>query len=394
MLRRQSSLDTFDRRPRGYHEREEYGPPARREDFRAPPYVPIPLPRTKALPPPRHVEREYYDDIRVSEPGHYGDEEFRPYPERVREKEVIRTHRRNRSRESRTTRSHARSSSRSSSLSSSSASTGGGTSVKSEYPKKGKTRIPARLVSKRAILDLGYQFVEEGQTIVVQKALGQDNIDDLLKLSEDYKKGKTLPGRKFVIGCDRLTPNNQADLELAAPPADEIVEERRHEVLVPAPPSHTPVIVPARSPAQIEVVDTTVIRAVSPARTSRSSRSHSMSSSRAPVIVDARPREISDEIAVGPLALVESHNHHHHHRRHGSGSMSGRLIRSEIRDLEREIARRERRDGRELVHAERLPSGELVLYQEEVERVEQPSRGTRIEKDKKGRMSISVPKYR
>lgn len=70
------------------------------------------------------------------------------------------------------------------------------------------------------------------------------------------------------------------------------------------------------------------------------------------------------------------------------------MIRSEIRDLEREIARRERRDGRELVHAERLPTGELVLYQEEVERVEQPSRGTRIEKDKKGRMSISVPKYR
>jgi len=60
--------------------------------------------------------------------------------------------------------------------------------VKSEYPKKGKTRIPARLVSKRALEDLGYPFIVEGNTIVVQKALGQDNIDDLLKLSEDYKK--------------------------------------------------------------------------------------------------------------------------------------------------------------------------------------------------------------
>lgn len=27
--------------------------------------------------------------------------------------------------------------------------------------------------------------------IVVQKALGQDNIDQLLKLSEDYKKSET-----------------------------------------------------------------------------------------------------------------------------------------------------------------------------------------------------------
>jgi hypothetical protein len=34
-------------------------------------------------------------------------------------------------------------------------------SVKSEFPKKGKTRIPARLVSKRAIIDLGYPFEEE-----------------------------------------------------------------------------------------------------------------------------------------------------------------------------------------------------------------------------------------
>lgn len=34
-------------------------------------------------------------------------------------------------------------------------------SVASEYPKRGKTRIPARLVSKEAIIDLGYTFEEE-----------------------------------------------------------------------------------------------------------------------------------------------------------------------------------------------------------------------------------------
>jgi hypothetical protein len=33
--------------------------------------------------------------------------------------------------------------------------------VRSEFPKKGKTRMPARLVSKRAIIDLGYPFEEE-----------------------------------------------------------------------------------------------------------------------------------------------------------------------------------------------------------------------------------------
>jgi hypothetical protein len=39
-------------------------------------------------------------------------------------------------------------------------SSGEGT-VQSQFPKKGKTRIPARIVSKRAIIDLGYPFEEE-----------------------------------------------------------------------------------------------------------------------------------------------------------------------------------------------------------------------------------------
>lgn len=31
----------------------------------------------------------------------------------------------------------------------------------------------------------------QGNTVVVLKALGQENIDDLLKLSEDYKKSES-----------------------------------------------------------------------------------------------------------------------------------------------------------------------------------------------------------
>ncbi|KAJ4256082.1 hypothetical protein NW762_009158 [Fusarium torreyae] len=63
-------------------------------------------------------------------------------------------------------------------------------SVRSAYPKKGKTRIPSKLVSRQAILDLGYPFFEEGNTIIIQQALGQDNIDELLKASENYKKAE------------------------------------------------------------------------------------------------------------------------------------------------------------------------------------------------------------
>ncbi|GKT50489.1 uncharacterized protein ColSpa_10670 [Colletotrichum spaethianum] len=56
------------------------------------------------------------------------------------------------------------------------------------YPKKGKTRIPARLVSKRALIDLGYPFVEEGTTIILLVALDERLIDQVLKLSEEYRK--------------------------------------------------------------------------------------------------------------------------------------------------------------------------------------------------------------
>lgn len=84
-----------------------------------------------------------------------------------------------------------------------------------------------------------------------------------------------------------------------------------------------------------------------------------------------------------------------------SGSRSGREIREEIRSLERELAHRPKggqiiqsSGNREIVRAERLPNGELVVYEEEVEKVISGPKPPRIEKDKKGRMSISVPKYR
>ncbi|EXF77050.1 hypothetical protein CFIO01_01697 [Colletotrichum fioriniae PJ7] len=51
-------------------------------------------------------------------------------------------------------------------------------------PKRGTTRIPSRIVSKRALIHLGYSFAEDGDTIIVQLALGQDHIEELLELSK------------------------------------------------------------------------------------------------------------------------------------------------------------------------------------------------------------------
>lgn len=87
----------------------------------------------------------------------------------------------------------------------------------------------------------------------------------------------------------------------------------------------------------------------------------------------------------------DSYHHHHHPTeelvvRSRSRSRSGRDIRKEIKALERELAHRPR--GRstsgEIVSAERLPDGQLVIREERLEKVVEHRKPPRIEKDKKG----------
>lgn len=160
--------------------------------------------------------------------------------------------------------------------------------------------------------------------------------------------------------------------------AGNIVEERREEFI------HTD------TPGVHKTVEKTTIerREVSPARTTVS-RSRSVGP--APVIIDAGPtfvteHETSAPLVVGPLVLADSG-----HRK------DERAIRAEIKALEaeKEAIRAERRADRELRRAERIrregrESGEMILY-EETTRIREPEGGVRIEKDKKGRMSLSVP---
>ncbi|KAJ3565968.1 hypothetical protein NPX13_g7305 [Xylaria arbuscula] len=165
----------------------------------------------------------------------------------------------------------------------------------------------------------------------------------------------------------------KADAELAAARsvAGPLVEERREEVFTIPPPAPPTVIrAPPPPPPPVEVIKETMVREVSPSRSYTSygpstTTGYTATTARTPVVVDAGPREVSDNVLVGPLALVGDRRleHHHHHHGHHSHSHS--------------------RD-RELVRAERLPTGELVLYEEEIERIEEPRRGVRIEKDKKG----------
>lgn len=259
----------------------------------------------------------------------------------------------------------------------------------------------------------------KGNVIVVQKALGQTHIDEVLKLSDDYKKSTHALSAYSHSPDKKVTFAGELELLAARSSAGDIIEERRTEVVEyttgapavihhhhhsPAPSGHGhghgPIIVNAQPApnAPIEVVKTTVVRESSPARsytttsydttsygtmTSYDSRSTTMAG---PVVIEARnPYEVSNYVPVGPLAMVEQ-------RRSSRGPDD---LRSEIRHLERQLARHERHGSRDMVRAERLSTGELVLYEEEIETIEEPARGgVRIERDKRGRMAISVPRNR
>lgn len=431
-LRRQSSLDTFDRRPsRLFREPEEYPPPARREDirrgsrdeYRAPPYTPIPLPKTRGLPPPRrYPDQGFYDDIKVAEPDFYGDDDFRPYPERVREKEVTKSRSRRavsrgRSRDSRSTHTRSVRSSSYGSSSSRSSSSSGGTTVRSEYPKKGKTRIPAKLVSKRALIDLGYPFFEEGHTIIVQKALGQDNIDELLKVSEDYKKVEAEIAASRKPAAAILPPPPQAKPQpppqqlppQQAPPAPKAPPQAPPQQPPPqqAPPPQAPPVERAPPPQAPPPQAPPVQKAPAPAppppvQMQPMPAPMPMPPPQGPIYMNPQPapveivdetiiRDVSPSRSTTTMSSWDSYHHHHEgeliHKSRSRSRGGRRELRAEIRALERELAHRPRgrsSTGGEIVHAERLPDGQVVIMEDRLEKVVEHRKPPRIEKDKKG----------
>ena len=132
LIRRQSSLDTFDRKPLPRYPREP------------PEIIPMPAPGRRRRSPPRY-ERDF-EEIRIAEPDFYGDEDFRGYKER----EVSTVRRRRGAAEPEFEERES-------------------FEVEEEqpFPRKGKTKMPGKLVNKRAIIELGYPFEEEVSNIIV-----------------------------------------------------------------------------------------------------------------------------------------------------------------------------------------------------------------------------------
>ncbi|CAK7267420.1 hypothetical protein SEPCBS119000_002537 [Sporothrix epigloea] len=348
---------------------------------------------------------------------------------------------------------------------------------KSEYPKKGKTRMPEKLVSEQVLIDLGYPFIKEGKTYILQVALGQDNIDDVLKLSRDYKKSQAemlefkrtetkleTPGGT-VIG-ERIReketftapapPPAPAPAPARAPTPPPVAPQLTYypqnptqqvaqQIVYTSPPAPPPApYVPAAEPYSMPVAVSPApgqlsiqIRDVSPPPGFAPAYAPSPYSpvETAPVLYNAGSptMDLARTAAHDPLALValdsdhmrvrirsksrsrhrSTHRRHRSHSTHHSkrdGALYAHFHDSRDRDRDRDRYNIRVEDqyyygggdyyepastGRELMRTERLSTGEMVLYQDEVERyVEPPRSDVRIIKDRKGRMSISVPKNR
>ncbi|KAH8691414.1 hypothetical protein BGW36DRAFT_327786 [Talaromyces proteolyticus] len=269
LIRRQSSLDTFDRQP------------ARRIE-RAPPIVGVRQSHHRR--PSSPGRRDVYEEIDIAEPEYYGDEEFRHFRERemrrpVRE-EIV---------EERIIKEDK------------------------PYPRKGKTKMPRRLVDTRAIQQLGYPYSEEDKVIIIQRALSKELIDEVVNLSKDFKRrSETVTYRTY----ESPSPSPRREREFV------------ERVVVASPPRHAEAYVLERSPSSHRQ------RSPSRVRVGRFLE--------APEIIETRPRSVSatfrrpvsprlfesrresSEVRTGPVVLI------------GRPQYTGNDVREEIRALEEE----------------------------------------------------------
>ncbi|KAK6397046.1 hypothetical protein LTR65_007545 [Meristemomyces frigidus] len=280
LLRRQSSLDTFDRRPAPRFDQDEY---------RMAPFTPVPLPI-------RRPREEAFEEIR------YRDHE----PEDYREVEIQRersVHRRRPPKSAKSVKSvksskatskaksvTTRRSSSSSESSESFEETEKEESIRESIAeterkvKKGKTRMPKRLVRREAIMDLGYPFDEEEDFYVLRIALEKDQIDEVIKISEQYKEGGTKKVYRF---------EEKEEIRAFSPPPGEHEELIKTEWINPptiifgGPRSEHARSVRAPSPSN----RSTTTRRTSPARTHRT---HSRRPSSPGTIVQERRTVIEE----------------------------------------------------------------------------------------------------
>lgn len=331
-IRRQSSLDTFDRRPG-----PRYG-----DEYRMPAEVPIPLPIRRRSP----RRGEYYEEF---------EERYRGSDDEYRDVSVRRDHGRSRS------RMRSRSVRRRRSRSISSDSSFEEVNKSSIVGRKGRTKLPKRLAHKSAIIELGYPYVEEEKFIIVQRALDKEHIDKIVEMSKKYNAEKVV--YKYE-GKSDAPPPAPAPAPPAAPKEETKVEVKKEEVK-------------ADGTKIEEKVQKTEIKTVTPAPPAppASAPPAPAAAPAAPPAPPAAPGELVKK-TITTTTTIDPPDHHHRHQDLAVAiprRMTEHDIKREIEMLEAE---------RRLLRYERDGDWELVEHRDRKKDI------YRVERDRKGRLAL------
>jgi len=80
------------------------------------------------------------------------------------------------------------------------------------WPRKGKTKISYKLVSKRAIVEKGYPYESDDKLIIIQVALNKEQIDDLIELSEVIRRRDNLDPRESTTEIIRVPSRTNLEI--------------------------------------------------------------------------------------------------------------------------------------------------------------------------------------
>lgn len=196
--------------------------------------------------------------------------------------------------------------------------------------KKGKTRMPKRLVHKKVVVEMGLPFEEEDDFIIVQRALTKVYIDEIIEKSKTHLGEKTV----YKYTEDREVFDDRGTLR-----EDDFTSRKTTIIDGPPPPPPPPMDLPPPPPPPAAS-----IRGTSPARTERSHHTHHHSHRPETEIKFVEKDEIVESNHIGgPLTVLSPSNRHRDEAD----------IRSEIRELELERRRlrheRDRESDYELV---------------------------------------------
>lgn len=296
--------------------------------------------------------------------------------------------------------------------------------------KKGRTRMPKRLVHRRALLEMGWPFDDEEDFYVVRLALSKEHIDECIKISEHYKEEESKSAFSRGTALRVLTSQKKETVYH--------YDKTETKAIEAPPPAPEP---PA--PAETEVVETVTRKIIEnptdedlerirqnneereeresfheEVRESNSNRSEhgSAHGRRGP---EVNIREASEDRERGSRSKSVHHarsksrhrSRHrsdyrsksrrrfeeddydeeddgHHHHRHGSGAIRGPLgLALTPRDnFEGHGDRRER----DIKHQIRDLEEEKRRLREDL-RHEEDDEGVRVEKDRRGRLSLVRP---